>query len=337
MSRMTKFDRARAIGLLQSGLSMAKVARQMKVAKSSISRLASKVRKVGNERALKNLPGQGRKPKASLGDWKRIVRMVKKNPFITALKIKEKLKLDLSVRYIQNMLHENGYPARKAAKKPLLTPAMIDKRLKFAQDHLDWTEDDWMKVMFSDESTFRLIRGTQKTVRRPSGSNRYSQEFCVKTVKHPGSVMVWGSFDGTYGRAGIRFLPKDKTMNTEEYLATLEANMLPWYESRNNSHFLQDGAPCHKSKRSLNWFQERGIPLISWPGNSPDLNPIENMWDLMKNKLEQKEAKSVEDMKNIIIDIWVKEITPEYCEKLARSMPRRLQSVLDNNGGHTKY
>ena len=88
MSRMTKFDRARAIGLLQSGLSMAKVARQMKVAKSSISRLASKVRKVGNERALKNLPGQGRKPKATLGDWKRIVRMVKKNPFITALKIK---------------------------------------------------------------------------------------------------------------------------------------------------------------------------------------------------------------------------------------------------------
>ena len=89
MSHMTKFDRARAIGLLPSGLSMSKVSRHTKVEESSISRLVSKVRKVGNERALKNLPGQGRKPKTTLGDWKRIVRMVKKNLFVTAFKINE--------------------------------------------------------------------------------------------------------------------------------------------------------------------------------------------------------------------------------------------------------
>ena len=72
-----------------SGLSVSKVARPMKVTKSSISRLVSNVRKVGNKCSLKNLPGQGRKIKATLWDWKRIVKMVKKNSFVTALKINE--------------------------------------------------------------------------------------------------------------------------------------------------------------------------------------------------------------------------------------------------------
>ena len=61
----------------------------MKVIKFVISTLVSNVRKVGNECALKNLPSQGRKPNTTLGDWKRIVRMVKKNPFVTAFKINE--------------------------------------------------------------------------------------------------------------------------------------------------------------------------------------------------------------------------------------------------------
>ena len=89
MSHMTKFDRARAIGLLQSGLSITISFRQLKVTKSLISRLVSKVRNVGNERALKKLPGQGRKLKTTLGDCKRIVKMVKRSPFVTAFKSNE--------------------------------------------------------------------------------------------------------------------------------------------------------------------------------------------------------------------------------------------------------
>ena len=55
---------------------------------------------------------------------------------------------------------------------------------------------DWRKVMFSDESTFRLVRGWYKLVRMPSGVSTYDSRYIIKTVKHSKSVMVWGAFSG---------------------------------------------------------------------------------------------------------------------------------------------
>ena len=337
MPKLSQFQRAAIIGELQRGKMKAAIARDMGVTKSCVTKIARKVARLGPERSLKNSPGAGRPPKSSLQDVKRIIREIKKEPFLTAVKIKKRLALDhLSVRRIQEILQKAGYPARKAARKPLLTPAMKEKRLKFAQDHLHWSEEDWLDVMFSDESSFKLIRGTSKTVRRGKG-DRFDQRFTVKTVKHPGSVIVWAGFDGRHGRAGMRFLPKNVTMNTKEYLDTLEAHMLPWYQGRSNTKFLQDGAPCHKSKKSMTWLAENGVSVMDWPGNSPDLNPIENMWNLMKRRLEEKQVTSVEMLKEEIINIWITEVSHEYCEKLARSMPRRLAKVVENQGGHTKY
>ena len=135
----------------------------------------------------------------------------------------------------------------------------------------------------------------------------------------------------------MKFFAKDQTMNTDLYLETMENHMLDFSEERGNTHFLQVGAPCHKSKRSMAWFQEKGIQLIDWPGNSPDLNPIENMWQIMKRKLEEKEVSSVTAMKEEITNIWENEIAVQYCRTLTRSMPNRLQAVLEAKGGPTKY
>ena len=337
MPVLSKFKRAAIIGMLQMGKKKATIAKEMGVTKSCLTKIAKKVEKLGAERSLKNSPGAGRPPKSSLQDVKLIVRAIKKEPFLTAVKIKRRLSLDhLSVRRIQEILVKAGYPARKAARKPLLTPAMMEKRLKFATDHLDMTEEEWLDIMFTDESSFKLIRGVAKTVRRGKG-DRFDNRFTVKTVKHPGSVMVWAGFDGRGGRAGMRFLPKNVTMNTKEYLDTLEAHMLPWYQGRGNTRFLQDGAPCHKSRKSMAWLAENGVDVMDWPGNSPDLNPIENMWNMMKGRLEEKQVTSVEMLKKEIIAIWVTEVSQEYCETLARSMPCRLAKVIEMKGGHTKY
>ena len=76
--------------------------------------------------------------------------------------------------------------------------------------------------------------------------------------------------------------------------------MLNFYKERGNTQILQDGAPCHKSKWSMAWFQEKGIQLIDRSGNSPDLSPIENKRDIMKRRLEEKEVSSVTAMKEEI-------------------------------------
>ena len=90
-------------------------------------------------------------------------------------------------------------------------------------------------------------------------------------------------------------------------------------------------------RMTMDFLEKQEITTIKWPGNSPDLDPIENLWHIMKWKLEEEEVRSVPQMIEKIKDIWCTEITPQYCSKLATSMPERLMAVLAANGGPTKY
>ena len=143
---------------------------------------------------------------------------------------------------------------------------------------------DWRKVMFSDESTFRLVRGGYKLVRRPQGVSRYDSKYTIKTVKHPDSMMVWtvwGALSGNKGRGGLYFLPKNVTMRGNNYLGVLDQHMLPFWEIHQCNHFMQDGTPAHKSKVVKTWLKDNHMPVLERPGNSHDLNPIENAWNYM--------------------------------------------------------
>ncbi len=200
-------------------------------------------------------------------------------------------------------------PARAAAKKPLLTKKMVKKRLAFCKKYLKWTPAQWENVMFSDESTFRLVNSRGIKVRRISGISRYKQRYTVPTVKHSASVMVWGCFRGKRGRGGLYFLPKNCTMNGEQYKTVLENHLLPFMRIHGAKLFLQEGTPCHTSKLVLKRLKEMEgeFKLLDWPGNSPDLNPIENCWSFMKHKLkaEKFETNSLPKLINAIKKMWV--------------------------------
>ena len=100
---------------------------------------------------------------------------------------------------------------------------------------------------------------------------------------------------------------------------------------------MQDGVPCHHSKVAKNFLDSNNINLCKWPGNSPDLNPIENLWTNMKNKVSEKQPLSGAELVKAIKEVWVKEISKKYCQSLIKSMPKRIKAVIKNRGGHTKY
>ena len=135
---------------------------------------------------------------------------------------------------------------------------------------------DWGKVMFSDESTFRLVRGRYKLVRRPSGVSRYDSRYIIKTVKHPKSVMVWGAFSGDKGIGDLYLLPNNVTMRGDNYLRVLDHPMLPFWDICRCNHFMQDGDLAHRSRVVKKWLKDNHVPVLECPRNSTDLNPIEN-------------------------------------------------------------
>jgi hypothetical protein len=104
--------------------------------------------------------------------------------------------------------------------------------------------------------------------------------------------MVWGSFSGNLGCAGLYFLPKNMTMNGTLYQEVLEDHLLMFMGIHGCTNFLHDGAPCHASIRIKDFLAEQPFQVIDWSGNSPDLNPIENCWNHLKNLLKKKDVSS---------------------------------------------
>ncbi len=100
--------------------------------------------------------------------------------------------------------------------------------------------------------------------------------------------------------------------------------------------FQQDLAHAHTAKGTKSWFNEDGVTVLDWPTNSPDLNPIENLWGIVKRKKRDTRPNKADDLKAAIKATWAS-ITPQQCQRRIASMPRRTDAVIHAKGGPTKY
>ena len=150
-------------------------------------------------------------------------------------------------------------------------------------------------------------------------------------------IMIWAAICAG-GRSALWFMPEGTSINGTVYLEVLKSKVPSFMEIKRCSHFQHDGAPCHQTKAVKKWLGEAGIEILGpWPGNFPDLNPIESCWVLLKQKVAAHNPTSLSDLKQAIKQVWMNEISVNYCKKLCLSMPERIDGVLKNRGGHTKY
>ena len=101
--------------------------------------------------------------------------------------------------------------------------------------------------------------------------------------------------------------------------------------------FQQDGASCHTAKACQAWFRDNNVRLLEWPGNSPDLNPIENLWARLKKLVSQRHPSNKTELIEAIIESWHHVITAQELETLVNSMPDRYRAVIAAKGYATKY
>ena len=104
------------------------------------------------------------------------------------------------------------------------------------------------------------------------------------------------------------------------------------------SNIFQDNAPCHVSRRTNQWKTEIDIPTLEWPPQSPDLNIIENVWIVIKTKVQRRidDIRNAEDLKTVVAKIWTS-LQLHYIRSLYDSLPMRLRVVLRARGNITKY
>ena len=82
------------------------------------------------------------------------------------------------------------------------------------------------------------------------------------------------------------------------------------------------------------WFVEIGVEELDWPAQSPDLNPIEHLWDELERRLRARPNRptSVPDLTNALVAEW-KQISAAMFQHLVESLPRRVEPVIAAKGG----
>ena len=100
--------------------------------------------------------------------------------------------------------------------------------------------------------------------------------------------------------------------------------------------FQQDNVRFHTTPDTVTYLHEKGVTLIEWPPWSPDLNPIENLWNVLKERVYSRFPQSMEEMEQLIREEWAA-TDLKFISHICCSMPRRLQLLLDNHGHKISY
>ena len=157
------------------------------------------------------------------------------------------------------------------------------------------------------------------------------------TVKHGrGKVMVWGCMSSN-GIGELVFI--DEYMDKLKYLQILKENLKKSAENMgilDTYKFYQDNDPKHTAYDVRLWCLYNCPKVVNPPPQSPDLNPIENLWDELEKNVQKSPIHSKPQLKERLQEEWAK-ISQLYLSKLEQSVPRRLLEVLQRKGRSTKY
>ena len=283
------------------GIPQAQICKEFSIDRRTISRLLKKKQLTGS---VKDLKKSGRHKKSTNKEDKVLYHMYRNNPKVSSAQLNEMWKekrisptSPVSSRTVRRRLNGFGLRGCIGSRKPLISNRNEKKRLHWALEHADWSDELWSRILWSDESSFMLVPSRRQTCWRKKGE-RYKKEHIVSTFKHGGgSIMVWGCM--TVNGVGI-IHRIEGTLDKEKYVDIMKNTVIPSGRALAGHDFVfqQDGATVHTAQVSMAWLKENDVQVLSWPPQSPDLNPIEHLWQFIKLKLS--------DFKPRNKDLWLR-------------------------------
>ena len=293
--------------------------------------------------SIENKLRTGRQPKLDNRDKRHIQSAVLKSADTHRAPLKELadgLNLGVSDHTIRRAMKDVGINSHPAVVKPFISALNAKNRVDWCKDKVDWSLKKWKKVLWTDETSVEVQGTGSKRVmvwRKPG--ERFKQACLAPSFKSGRvSVMMWGCFVGKH-LGPIVLFPKGK-INSKRYCELLEEHLLPFLSTLpKNTIFVQDNAPIHTSKYTKLWMEENGIDALTWPPQSPDLNPIENIWHELKVALEKRRprVKCRDELLVAVQEEWEKLREKNSLENLVKSMHTRCEEVIASKGMPINY
>lgn len=333
------FERGEVVGAWKCGISERAIAEKLNHPKTTIHDVIEAYKKDGLEMPP---PRVGRPPILTERNGRYLLRTLKENRQTNIKELHDNFtqtaNVKVSVRTVQRYLHEQGFFGRAGVRKPFVTEVNRKKRFSWAKERKDWGEE-WKNIIWSDESKFELFKGSGRrwVWRRPH--EKYDVECLIPTFKSgQDGIMVWGCF--TYNGLGP-LVRLEGRINAAAYIDVLDDHLLGFIDNLGDEEeylFQEDNAPIHTARVTTEWKRDNDIETLPWPAQSPDMNPIENLWDELERQVRARKPlpKNREELWSVLQEEWGK-IEIHKLQNLVNSMPNRIKAVLNSKGNPTKY
>ncbi|GFX43680.1 transposable element Tcb2 transposase [Trichonephila clavipes] len=228
---------------------------------------------------------------------------------------------------------------QKGTGAPQLSRQHRTARLQWCREHHNWTEQDWACVLFSDESRFSLSSDCRRQLIWRESGTAYRPENIQEKDRYPTcSIMVWAGIM-INGRTRLHVVANG-TMTGQRYIDEVLLPHVRLFRGAVGDKFvfMDDNATGHRTLAVQDCLDSEGIQRLVWPARSPDLNPIENVWDVLGRQVSGRNYPPTN--KNTLIRALTEELdklTQQLLDNVVQSMVQRVECCITLHGGHIPY